>query len=97
MAFGCALHIQRLALFIEQLACKRTSRRFGLAPLAPADRPVAQPILNPLPQFAADDGFVLPRVAFILVADLARVDWVGQQMVERSAQKRLPAALLAAL
>src|ERR1019366_385724 len=85
LALGRPLHIQRLAAFIEQLACQRTARRFGLAAFATAHPLIAQPLLDAFPKLAADDRLVLSGMAFVLVPDLAYVDRVGEQVVQRSA------------
>jgi hypothetical protein len=74
MALGRALHIQRLTVFIEQLARQRTLRRLGLTAFAPTGCSFAQPLLDPFPQRVTDYSFVLPWMAFVLVADLADVD-----------------------
>ncbi len=60
LALGCALHIQRFAVFIELLARERTSRRLGLAALTSASSLAAQLLLDPVPQFAAYDRLMLP-------------------------------------
>ena len=71
------------------------TQRTPSAAFAPAGRPFAQPSLDPFPKLAADYRLVLPRMAFLLVTDLAHVDWVGEQVVKRSARKLLAASGLA--
>src|ERR1039458_8954729 len=87
LTLGRPLDIQRLTVFIEQLACKRTARRCGLAAFTLPDRLIAQPLLNPIPERAAHYRLVLPRIAFLLVADLAPIDRIWEQVVKRSARE----------
>jgi hypothetical protein len=78
---GSPLHVQRLTALIEQLACERTPRPFGLAAFATTRFLIEQPLLDAFPKFSADDSLMLSGMAFLLVPDLANVDWVGEQVV----------------
>jgi hypothetical protein len=85
------LDVHRLAVFVEQLAGEGTARRLGLSTFATANAFIAQPLLDAVPKFVADDRLVLSRMAFALVSNLAQIERVGEQVVKRSTRE-LPAA-----
>jgi hypothetical protein len=72
-----ALHIQGLAVLVEQFTRERAGRRLGWA-FAMRGGLIAQAQLDLLLQLAAHHRLVLPWMAFLLVADLAEVDRVRQ-------------------
>ena len=47
--------------------------------------------LCPFPEFLVNDGVVFPRIAFVLVHDLAAIDPILQHQVERAPRERLAA------
>src|SRR5208282_6802928 len=89
-AFYRALHIQGLAVFVEQFPRKRAGRRLCRA-FAMRGGLIAQASLDFFPQLAAHDRLVLPWMAFLLVTDFTEVDRVRQHLVQSPARK-LPAS-----
>jgi hypothetical protein len=51
----------------------------------------AELLLDPFPELAANYRLVLPGVAIVLVSYVTHVNWIGEQMVKRSARERLAA------
>ena len=41
----------------------------------------AQSLLHSLPKGARDNRFMLPRITFLLVADLSAMNWIRQQFI----------------
>src|ERR1019366_10543829 len=89
-AFYRALQIQGLAVLVEQFTRKRAGRRLGRA-FAMRGGLIAQVLLDLLPELAAHYWLVLPRMAFLFVANFAQVDRVRQHLVQ-SAARKLPAS-----
>jgi hypothetical protein len=56
---------------------------------------IAQLALNPLPQLTVHNRLVLAGVAFFAVPNLADVDRVGKQLIERAARECLPSRAVA--
>jgi hypothetical protein len=74
------LRVERFTTLIEEQACERARSRLGLT-LAALCCLFAQLFLNSSPQLAFEDRVVQTQMAFPLVADLADVDRVGEQLV----------------
>jgi hypothetical protein len=70
----CSLYVEWLTGFVEQFARKRAFRALGLAALARVRRPTTELLLDLVSQLAAQNRLVLPRMAFVLVPDLAHVN-----------------------
>jgi hypothetical protein len=85
-----ALHIQGLAVLVEQSTRKRAGQCFGW-PFAMCGCLIAQSSLDLFPKVAADYWLVLPWMAFLLVGDFAEIDRVRQHLVQSPARK-LPAS-----
>ena len=87
LAFCRALYVQRLAPFIEQLACQWTSRRLGFTALTLLDRPAASSCCWTRSQRSR------PTIASCcpgwrsFLCRIAQVDWVGQHVIERSTRE----------
>ena len=54
---------------------------------------LAQVLLHPLPEFTLENRLVLPRMAFLLVANLTDINRIRKEFVERAARKAPPARL----
>src|SRR5208282_2178121 len=74
------LHVERLTICVEELSRQRTRNRPARSS-ASARRIPVEPLLHSFPEFSGKNRFVLPGMALLLVADLADVNWVGQQFV----------------
>jgi len=55
-------------------------------------RSSAELLLDPFPKLAANKRFMLPSMSIMLVPDLTQIDWIREQMVDRSTRERLAAA-----
>src|SRR5208337_3561901 len=92
LALGGSLHVQRLTSCVKGLLCHRTRNRPVRASPSPR-RILFEPLLDPLPEFWWKNRLVLPRMALLLVADLADVNRVGQQLVRCSTREPAPSRL----
>ena len=57
------------------------------------DRILAQQFAAPIPGLLVDDGFVHAVVELALMGGLADVEWIAEQMVERTSAKNDAAQL----
>jgi hypothetical protein len=74
------LHVERLTIGVEELSCEWTRNGPVRGSAAARRIPVESP-LHSFPEFSGKSRFVLTGMALLLVADLANVNWVGQQFV----------------
>src|SRR5207249_3861274 len=75
---------------IEHLADQRVAR--ASSPLSLLRRAGTELVLHAVPGFAIEDCLVLPGVTGALVRDLADIDRVRQQRIQRPAREWLSAA-----
>jgi hypothetical protein len=83
------LSMERLTVRIENLSRQRTRNRAGRR-LAAASSIDAQSLLHSLPKLAWDNGFMPPRITFLLVADLSDMNKIRQQFIQGSAREAAP-------
>src|SRR6267378_7142229 len=84
IALDCVTRRQPFALVVEELADERTGHRAAGFALG-ANRMYAQKLLSLVPYRMLDDRLMLAGIARTLVADLANVNRVAEQGVERAA------------
>src|SRR5271167_2226217 len=81
---------ETLTAFVEQPARERTGCRFRCSRCTP-NRVASQQQLRRVPQLPIQDRLMQPRMADALVTNLANVNGIREQRVERSPKERVSA------
>ena len=89
IALDCMTRRQPLALVVKQLADERTRGGSARPALGP-NCIEAQKLLSLVPYRTVDDRLMLAGIARAFVSDLANVNGIAEQGVERAARERLP-------